>query len=822
VGRPPRQPIVWLCSACLAGVACDRLCSPSPLLWGGLACGAVAAWWVACGRRGGASGAALILIAWFAAAGLYHHGRWRMFAADDFGLCAGTNPVPVCVEGVALTNARYRPAARPDPLSTMVGEDLWELVVGIRRVRDGARWRTASGRMLLTVRRERPDIRPGEALRIFATLAAGRASLNPGESSAALYDRAERRLGHLWVDEPECVERIAGSDSWRVAAWMGWMREGMDRRLRRYIHPSRAGLASAVLIGMREQIDPELNDEFIATGTVHLLAISGMHLAILAYGFLVVVRLGVVNRRLALWGTSAFAVWYALLTDAGPPVVRASVLVVVMCLARIAGRQSLSFNTLAAGGVVVLAINPATLFHAGTQLSFLAVATIAGLPSVSRRAPVDPLQRLIDQSRPWWVRLPRRFAGAVWQSIVISFAVGLVSLPLVMYRFHIVSAIGIVLNPVVCPLMSEALFAGFGVILLGGIAPPLGAACGWLCDTSLGIMEWLIHLGLSVPGNHVWGPAPPGWWVVAFYVALAIGAAHAPLRPPTRWRWSLAAGWFALGFWLAYGPGARLRTGPPRLVCTFIAVGHGTSVLLEFPRGKSLLYDAGRLGLPATAGRPIASVLWSRGISHLDALVISHADADHFNAVPYLLDRFSVGRIYVSPGMFPGTQRAVAALEQELIRRRMPVRELAQGDQLFTNDSCDLRVLHPPPRKMPGSDNANSMVLVVDFAGRRLMLPGDLEAPGLERLLGFPRCDCDVLMAPHHGSARSDPAGFAAWSTPEWVIISSGRGRDSPVVREAYQTAGARVLQTASDGAVQVTIGDGFLEVDAWCSPASR
>jgi competence protein ComEC len=228
-------------------------------------------------------------------------------------------------------------------------------------------------------------------------------------------------------------------------------------------------------------------------------------------------------------------------------------------------------------------------------------------------------------------------------------------------------------------------------------------------------------------------------------------------------------------------------------------------VLIEFPQGKTLLYDAGRLGSATTAGRPTAAVLWSRGITHLDALVISHADADHFNAVPFLLDRFSIGQVFVSPTMFRGSQTAVAALAEDFARRGIRVRELAQADCLLTNDACEVRVLHPPRQGMAGSDNANSIVLAVEFAGWRLLLPGDLEPPGLERMLELPQGDCDVLMAPHHGSARSDPTGFAAWSTPALVVISGGPGRDAPAVRQAYEAVGARVLHTAYDGAVQVS-----------------
>ena len=118
------------------------------------------------------------------------------------------------------------------------------------------------------------------------------------------------------------------------------------------------------------------------------------------------------------------------------------------------------------------------------------------------------------------------------------------------------------------------------------------------------------------------------------------------------------------------------------MACTFVAVGHGTSVLIELPDGKALLYDGGSLGASRFAARPLAAVLWSRGITHLDAIVISHADADHYNAVPGVLKRFTVGVVYVSPVMFRDSTPALAALRDAIETAGVPLRELAANDRL--------------------------------------------------------------------------------------------------------------------------------------------
>ena len=271
--------------------------------------------------------------------------------------------------------------------------------------------------------------------------------------------------------------------------------------------------------------------------------------------------------------------------------------------------------------------------------------------------------------------------------------------------------------------------------------------------------------------------------------------------------------YLALGIWTS--PEQRhLRQQDPRLVCHFVAVGHGTCILIELPDGRTLLYDAGQLGPSLTGVRTISAVLWHRGMIHLDAVIISHADADHYNALPGLLGRFSVGAVYVSPVMFDEDTPALAEVRRAIQESQVPLHLLRAGDRLDAG-SVLIEVLHPPGGGVPGSDNANSIVLALEYAGWFLLLPGDLETPGLEPLLEQPPLDCDLVMAPHHGSLRSSPRAFARWTTPEWLVISGDHLK--PTVRETFVEAyRCRVLDTASSGAVKIEIDESRFEVTSW------
>ena len=234
------------------------------------------------------------------------------------------------------------------------------------------------------------------------------------------------------------------------------------------------------------------------------------------------------------------------------------------------------------------------------------------------------------------------------------------------------------------------------------------------------------------------------------------------------------------------------------------------------------MYDGGSLGASRFAVRPISAVLWSRRITHLDAVVISHADADHYNALPGVLDRFTVGAVYVSPVMFRDSTPALKALRAAIHEAGVPLRELDATGALEGGEGVELEILHPPSQGVIGSDNANSIVLRIGYQGRTILLPGDLETPGFEYVLAEPPLDCDIIMAPHHGSLRSDPLDFSAWTTPEHVVISGGAGRDVGAVRWAYEYRGASVTHTAKDGAIRFEVTAAGIEVFTHVASAAK
>jgi competence protein ComEC len=252
------------------------------------------------------------------------------------------------------------------------------------------------------------------------------------------------------------------------------------------------------------------------------------------------------------------------------------------------------------------------------------------------------------------------------------------------------------------------------------------------------------------------------------------------------------------------------------LVCTFLSVGHGCAAVIETPDGKTFLYDAGRMGSPHGAAQSISGFLWSRGISRLDGVVVSHADIDHFNALPELLERFPVETLYLAEHVLreppPTAKLLIAAAEKAGTR----LTALVAGDFVPLGQRVRASVLHPAAQSNFQGDNANSIVLLLEYEGRRLLLPGDLEGDGLATLLALPPVPVNVLLAPHHGSPRSMPLALARWARPQCVVISGSAKDDSRELRQAYSDDAVRVLHTSESGAVTISSNRRKLSIDCF------
>ncbi len=665
------------------------------------------------------------------------------------------------------------------------------------------------GRLMLGWYAPAPDVRAGSRWALTVRLRRPHGTLNPGgfDLEAWLLERNVGATGYVRTGRLDEAPRRLDDLVPRAGYLIDRVRDVMRERLQRRLADARyGGVLVALVLGDQRAIREEDWLLFNRTGISHLVAISGLHITMIA-GLFAVIAAGLWRRSplLLRWApvqsaaavtAVAAAFLYCLLAGWGVPAQRTFFMLATVAAALLLRRAGGAATPLLAAAAVVCALDPWAAIAPGFWLSFGAVAAILWVV------------RGRGSTRPTGMLARLREAGRVQLAVTVALV------PLTVILFRQISVVAPLANAVAIPLVSLAitplaLTAAACVMLpepLASMAVPLLAVGHWLFASMATALLWLVQL----PAATVPLAAPP-WWTIP-PALLGVSWLLAPRGWPLR---GLGAAWLLpMLLWPASRP------HPGELWVTALDVGQGMAVLVETQRHR-LLYDTGpRYSAQADAGgRLIAPYLRWRGIDRLDLMVVSHLDSDHSGGAASLLRSLPVARV-------------VSSVPQGSI----PVRQAREFARCEAGDTFDLgaarvRLLHPPAEDYARGGrptNAMSCVLEVSLADHRVLLTGDLparEEAALARsgLLG----PATVLTAPHHGSRHSSSAALIEATRPRWVVVQAGYrnrfGHPDPAVVERYRAAGATVLRTDQSGALQWRLAaDGTVRVSRWRELGAR
>ncbi len=805
---PPRhRPLIPVLAGMAAGIALDGTLRPPLWFWPALGFGVAGAvlWSLRVDRRRW-SNWVLALVLMLSVGGVNHALRFRSEPAHhlkNLPLAEG-GLYRVRGRGERAPEARYRRSAfRSD------GERpsrFWFMPLRLEAVSLGdGRWREAEGGLAVFWNYGAPDFRVGDTVEFLTEINRNRPPTNPGQSDRAL---AYARMGsHGTASVPSAaairVVRRAkwyGSPSVAVGRLRTMLMDRLEDRLPAGGAGKGSGLLRALLFGRRGGLTPREQRLFRESGTLHFLAISGLHVGIFCFFISVLlVWLPVspgVRHVLVIAG-----IWfYVLFTGFHVSSVRAAGMLTFILAAPLLHRRTDSLCALLGAATVILLISPPQLFLPGFQLTFLAVCAM-----------VTIYPQLADILWPWQDFLSRAWAPEertlwtdlrVWgQSyLVLSLTVWVATAPVVAYHFNLVSFVAPVLNLLVWPVVACLLPVGMLLLVVLAVAPWAAAPLVWLALFLAEDIHVLLEAARHVPGFGVYVPAPPLWWIGLFYAGLGLWVMRRRLRAG---RWFFLAVVLALCLTYIWQDAAiRLRRD---FRITVADVGHGQAVVCRLPEGRNTLFDAGSW----SAGRAevMAGILWEARMDALGAVVISHMNADHCNFLPYLSRRFAVGRVVVPMTAGGGSLRQ--DVRDLLDRRGIPVRRVQEGARL-SGGGLHCRVLHPDERFAAGrklSENERSLVLLCRYRGLRFLLPGDVQSAAIQRLCRAygPGLDADILMMPHHGSYHEGLEEFVGYVSPLAAVVSGGPEDCDERTRQLLDRRGVPLWTTSRDGAVIIT-----------------
>ncbi len=624
------------------------------------------------------------------------------------------------------------------------------------------------------------SVRAGERWRLVVRLKRPHGNANPFgfDYEAWLLERGVRATGYVRSGETaERLSEMVWRPSYAIERWRDAIRQSFQATLQESRYPY-AGVLLALAVGDQRAIHGDLWNIFNRTGTTHLMSISGSHVTMV--GALIALLAGwiwrrvpwLVNRlpaqRAAVWAGFAGAFVYALVAGFGVPAQRTVYMLAVAAVALSSGRNPVPSRVLCLALLVVLLIDPWAVLAAGFWLSFGAVGALIWVGS----ARLD--------GNGWRARI-RQWGLAQWAATVASLPI----LLLVFQQFSLVSPLA---NAVAIPFIT---FLVTPITLCAALVPwwPLLEAAHGLLALLMAALEWAAQW-------PVWqAPAPPLW------AAVAAGLGAAVLLLPAGAGGRVAG--VALMLPALWWPVAKPEAGEAWI--DVLDVGQGLAVVVR-SHDHALLYDTGPLySAESDAGqRVIVPYLRALGIDRLDALVLTHRDADHSGGLASVRAALPVDRLLSSLPELRG--------------------EACLAGQAWVWEGVRFSMWHPVEAAYRAGGKANhvSCVLKVEAGGHAMLLTSDIEARDEAAMLARDAggLAADIVLVPHHGSRTSSTAPFlAAVGAREAVIPVGYRNRfghpkDDVVAR--YATYSQRIWRTDRDGAVRVKLGERGVETRAW------
>jgi competence protein ComEC len=616
----------------------------------------------------------------------------------------------------------------------------------------------------------------------------------PGPRNPGATDQRDRlaAVGVVLVGEGLLPPvRVAGPSP------LAWLERGRQRfaeasdRL-----PAReASVIRAIGTGDRGALDQATNESFVRSGLAHVLAVSGLHLVVVAAGQERVLRWLLLRadrladrfepRRTAAALAIPSTLLYAIATGAGFSVIRAAVAAGAVFAGTVLDREASPANALGLAALVCLGAEPGALLDPSLQLSLASVAGLVWVAGPLRGA--LPLAPAVPGT--WRARLLEPLLSGLCATAAASLATA----PILALQFRRLPALGLVANLAGIPI-------GTALTATTALAAVVAAASPWAAQPLLWL-SWPLARALLVvsdlaaaPRFAVVGIASPGPMLGLLACGLILLAPR--LAGPARW---MAVGGFVCCLALPGPVRAAAAASRGQLEWLVVSVGQGDASLLRLPDGSAVLVDGGGTfpGGPDPGARDLVPLLRDLGVTRLAAVVVSHPHPDHVLGLASVAAAVPVERLFTGEADFPEAARAALAA--------LPAPHRLRPGEGWERAGVRLEAVGGPGAALV--ENDASLVLRVGFGSTAFLLPGDVERAGEEAALATGRTlAADVVKVPHHGSRTSSSAAFVAAVRPRWAAVSVGAGNrfgfPHPEALERWSAAGATIVRT-DEGAIR-------------------
>ena len=544
-----------------------------------------------------------------------------------------------------------------------------------------------------------------------------------------------------------------------------------------------AGTIIAMILGEKYLLDDDVYDLYKKNGVSHILSISGLHVSLIGMFLYKLLRKFNLPFNLVIIISIGFLYSYGILTNFSVSTVRAIIMMVLMLISGIFGKTYDMISAISLSALIILLANPFQLFQGGFLLSYGAVIGIAVLaPAFGKLLPSK---------------------SSTINGFFVSVSAQLITAPLILNFFYQLPLHSVFINMLIIPLSSALMLTSLIAGLIGLISPSLGILAIGGASYILKFYEWVCTWGEDIPGNILTVGIPNVVNVIVYVILILIFIWATNKYCKKRFLLILPLAFFILIF-----PG-RYKG----LEITMLDVGQGEAIYLRNDTGTTYLIDGGSLDVKDVGKYRITPFLLSKGIDHIDYVIVTHEDSDHTSG---LMELISIGDIRINNLILPLIKEKgerYLILESLAKDNHIPIIYISTGDYI-KDEELLLQCLNPHKDYEYSDPNSYSTVLSLSYGKLDMLFTGDIHGNGEKKIVDLIKdnpkiqTDYDILKVAHHGSKNSTSEEFLAIVKPELSLISCGKnsryGHPHQELLDRLDLIGSQVQITYESGAITI------------------